>query len=99
MDIRHPMHPEHAMVLDTEDLRSNFLIDTVFIPGQISVLIAAIATICVLAQTLLAASYTEFKDTEVFSAGVLGFLFFFSSNLVKKVGTQGGAGKPLTANI
>jgi len=36
MDIRHPMHPEHAMVLDTEDLRANFLIDTIFVPGQIT---------------------------------------------------------------
>lgn len=36
MDIRHPMHPAHAMVLDTEDLRDNFLIDKVFVPGQIT---------------------------------------------------------------
>lgn len=36
MDIRHPMHPEHAMVLDTEDLRANFLIETIFVPGQIT---------------------------------------------------------------
>lgn len=36
MDIRHPMHPEHAMVLDTEDLRANFLVDKVFVPGQIT---------------------------------------------------------------
>lgn len=36
MDIRHPLHPEHAMVLDTEDLRSNFLIDKIFVPGQIT---------------------------------------------------------------
>lgn len=36
MEIRHPMHPEHTMALDTEDLRANFLIDKVFVPGQIT---------------------------------------------------------------
>ena len=36
MDVRHPMHPDHAMVLDTEELRANFLIDRVFVSGQIT---------------------------------------------------------------
>ena len=36
MDIRHPIHPDHAMALDTEELRDHFQIDNVFIPGQIS---------------------------------------------------------------
>lgn len=36
MDVRHPMHPAHALMLDTEELRSNFLIPKVFVPGQIT---------------------------------------------------------------
>ena len=36
MDVRHPMHPDHAMVLDTEELRANFLIEKVFVSGQIT---------------------------------------------------------------
>jgi len=36
MDVRHPMHPDHAMVLDTEELRSNFQIDNVFVSGHIT---------------------------------------------------------------
>lgn len=36
MDVRHPMHPDHAMALDTEELRDNFLIEKVFVPGQIT---------------------------------------------------------------
>ncbi len=35
MDIRQPIHPEHANQMDTAALRSNFLIDTVFRPGKI----------------------------------------------------------------
>ena len=36
MEVRHPMHPDHAMALDTDELRDNFLIDKVFVSGQIS---------------------------------------------------------------
>ncbi len=36
MDIRHPIHPDHAMALDTEDLRSHFLIERIFVPQEIS---------------------------------------------------------------
>ena len=36
MEIRHPMHPEHAKTLDTEQLRNHFLIEKIFIPGEIS---------------------------------------------------------------
>jgi 4-deoxy-L-threo-5-hexosulose-uronate ketol-isomerase len=36
MDIRHPVHPDHAMALDTEELRSHFLIEKIFVAGQIS---------------------------------------------------------------
>lgn len=36
MDVRHPIHPDHAMALDTEGLREQFLIDKVFIPGHIT---------------------------------------------------------------
>jgi 4-deoxy-L-threo-5-hexosulose-uronate ketol-isomerase len=35
MEVRHPMHPDHAMALDTEELRAHFLIEKVFVPGQI----------------------------------------------------------------
>lgn len=34
MDIRQPVHPEHANQMDTAALRSNFLIDRVFQPGK-----------------------------------------------------------------
>ncbi len=30
MDVRHPIHPDHAMALDTEELRAHFHIDKVF---------------------------------------------------------------------
>jgi len=36
MDVRHSIHPDHAMALDTEELRTHFLIDKVFIPGRIT---------------------------------------------------------------
>jgi 4-deoxy-L-threo-5-hexosulose-uronate ketol-isomerase len=36
MDIRHAVHPEHAMALDTEDLRRHFHIDTLFVLAQIT---------------------------------------------------------------
>ncbi len=35
MDIRHPLHPDHVMVLNTEELRSQFLIDQIFVAGEI----------------------------------------------------------------
>lgn len=36
MEVRHPMHPDHAMALDTEELREHFLIENVFVAGRIS---------------------------------------------------------------
>lgn len=36
MDIRHPIHPDHAAALDTEELLDHFQIQKVFVPGQIS---------------------------------------------------------------
>ena len=35
MDVRHPIHPDHAKHLDSEGLRENFLVDRVFEPGKI----------------------------------------------------------------
>lgn len=36
MDVRHPVHPDHAMALDSEELREHFLIEKVFLPGHIT---------------------------------------------------------------
>ena len=36
MDVRHSIHPDHARVLDTEDLRANFLIEKIFVPGEMT---------------------------------------------------------------
>ncbi|THB73553.1 MAG: 5-dehydro-4-deoxy-D-glucuronate isomerase [Desulfobulbaceae bacterium] len=36
MQIRQPIHPDHAMVLDTEELRAEFLVERVFVKDQIS---------------------------------------------------------------
>ncbi len=36
MDIRYAVHPEHAAVMDTADLRENFLIQDLFTVGQFS---------------------------------------------------------------
>ncbi len=33
MDVRHPLHPDHAKALDTEGLRREFLIADLFMPG------------------------------------------------------------------
>ena len=34
MEIRDAIHPEHAALFDTEELREQFLIEDLFIPGQ-----------------------------------------------------------------
>ncbi len=36
MDVRHPIHPEHAMLLGTTEMREHFLVQKVFVPGEIS---------------------------------------------------------------
>jgi 4-deoxy-L-threo-5-hexosulose-uronate ketol-isomerase len=36
MDVRHPIHPDHAMVIDSEELCAHFKIEKVFVPGEIS---------------------------------------------------------------
>ena len=36
MDIREPIHSEHAKTLDTSGLRRHFLIDRLFVPGEIT---------------------------------------------------------------
>lgn len=34
MEVRHPVHPEHMMMFDTEELREHFLVEGVFAPGE-----------------------------------------------------------------
>lgn len=34
MDIRQPLHSEHARTLDTEGLRRHFLVEDMFVPDQ-----------------------------------------------------------------
>ncbi|MBU1565455.1 MAG: 5-dehydro-4-deoxy-D-glucuronate isomerase [Proteobacteria bacterium] len=34
MEVRHPVHPEHMMMFDTEELRHHFLVEGLFIPSQ-----------------------------------------------------------------
>lgn len=58
MDVRHPLHPDHAMALDTEDLRDHFLIEQVFVPGEIRLTYSHIdriivGGICPLAEPLV----------------------------------------------
>jgi len=36
MQIRNPIHPDHARALDTADLRREFLIETLFVPGEMT---------------------------------------------------------------
>lgn len=35
MEIRQAVHPEHAAMLGTEELRAHFLVTTLFVPGQV----------------------------------------------------------------
>jgi 4-deoxy-L-threo-5-hexosulose-uronate ketol-isomerase len=37
MDIRHPVHPDHAQGFTTEQMRSHFLITDLFVPGKMSI--------------------------------------------------------------
>ena len=34
MEIRNAVHPEHAAMFGTEDLRAHFLVEALFLPGQ-----------------------------------------------------------------
>ena len=34
MEVRHPVHPEHMMMFDTEELRQHFLVEGLFTPGK-----------------------------------------------------------------
>ena len=34
MEVRHPVHPEHMMMFDTEELRQHFLVEQLFVPDQ-----------------------------------------------------------------
>ena len=34
MEVRHPVHPEHMQLFDTEELRENFLIADLFVPDK-----------------------------------------------------------------
>lgn len=34
MEIRHPVHPDHLLMFDTEDLREQFLIEDLFVPDK-----------------------------------------------------------------
>ena len=47
MDIRQPVHSEHARTLDTAGLRRHFLIERIFIPGEITLTYSQIDRIIV----------------------------------------------------
>jgi len=47
MDVRQPIHSDHAKTLDADGLRHQFLIDTVFIPGQLALTYSQIDRIIV----------------------------------------------------
>ena len=34
MEVRHPVHPEHMMMFDTEELRQHFLVEGLFVPDE-----------------------------------------------------------------
>jgi 4-deoxy-L-threo-5-hexosulose-uronate ketol-isomerase len=35
MEVRHPVHPEHMQMFDTEELRQHFLVEGLFVPGEV----------------------------------------------------------------
>ena len=47
MDIRQPVHSEHAKTLDTAALRRHFLIERIFVPGEITLTYSQIDRIIV----------------------------------------------------
>jgi len=47
MDIRQPIHSDHAKTLDSAGLRSQFLVDTVFVPSQLTLTYSQIDRIIV----------------------------------------------------
>ncbi|HEY5308844.1 MAG TPA: 5-dehydro-4-deoxy-D-glucuronate isomerase, partial [Casimicrobiaceae bacterium] len=47
MDIRQPIHSDHARTLDSAGLRSHFLVDTVFVPDQLKLTYSQIDRIIV----------------------------------------------------
>jgi len=47
MDIRQPIHSEHAKTLDSEGLRDQFLIERIFVPGEIALTYSQIDRIIV----------------------------------------------------
>jgi 4-deoxy-L-threo-5-hexosulose-uronate ketol-isomerase len=47
MDVRQPIHSDHAKVLDTGALRRQFLVDPVFVPGQLALTYSQIDRIIV----------------------------------------------------
>lgn len=34
MEVRHPVHPEHMLVFDTDELREHFLVESLFVPDK-----------------------------------------------------------------
>ena len=47
MDIRQPIHSDHAKTLDSAGLRRHFLVDKVFVPGQLTLTYSQIDRIIV----------------------------------------------------
>jgi 4-deoxy-L-threo-5-hexosulose-uronate ketol-isomerase len=47
MDVRQPMHSDHAKTLDSEGLRGQFLVERIFVPGEIALTYSQIDRIIV----------------------------------------------------
>jgi 4-deoxy-L-threo-5-hexosulose-uronate ketol-isomerase len=89
MDVRYAVHPEHGKTFDTSALRRHFLIDDLFIPGEICLTYSHV-------DRIIAGSAVPLNDSLSLEAGSeLGVDFFFQRREAGIINI-GGPGRVIT---
>jgi 4-deoxy-L-threo-5-hexosulose-uronate ketol-isomerase len=71
MEIRHPVHPEHGKSFDTAKLRKEFLVQELFVPGEIKLIYSHIDRIVICGISPAAGELRLEVSREIFGADAL----------------------------
>lgn len=89
-DVRYAVHPEHGKVFDTSDLRKHFLIEDMFVPGEIHLTYSHV-------DRIIAGGAVPVKEALTLESGsALGVDHFFERREAGIINI-GGPGKVVTA--
>ena len=98
MEVRHPVHPEHMMMFDTEELRRHFLVEGLFVPGEAKLVYCfydrlIVGSVCPLEPLRLAVDQKIIGAEFLLERRELGIINIGGSGVVRADGQEFPLGK------